>query len=176
MIVARLSEEKNIELAIHAFSRINRSGYKLHVYGEGPLKLQLQDIALECGVAQEVFFEGQVSSVINEIKDAEILILSSNYEGMPNTLIEGMVMGLACISTNFPSGAAEELITNNENGMLIPVNGEDELVRSLQELINNNDLRKKIQQNAISLRDKLEKSKIIDQWIQYIKVIQNRNK
>ena len=88
---------------------------------------------------------------------------------MPNALIEAMAMGLACISTVFPSGAAEFLIKNKKNGLLIPIGGQKELEESLELLINDKVLRTKIGNKASEIRGLLQKEKIINQWLNFIK-------
>ena len=116
----------------------------------------------------DVIFEGQVEKVVEKIKNYEILLLTSNSEGMPNALIEGMAMGLACITTNFPSGAAYELINNGENGLIVEMNNVEQLSERLQVLINDLQLRRSIQINSAKIREKLEKESIISQWVELI--------
>ena len=65
--------------------------------------------------------------------------LSSNHEGMPNALIEAMAMGLACISTDFSSGVARALITNNENGIIVPVDDLFSLKNAILNVVFNTD-------------------------------------
>lgn len=168
VLVARLSEEKNIPMAIHAFSKVDRKGYTLHLYGVGEQMETLKDLVSELNLGNEVIFEGYVTRVIDHIKSAEILLLTSNFEGMPNALIEGLAMGLACISTDFPSGAAYDLIEDGKNGFIVPMNDVETLAQKLQLLIDNSDLRTKFQQNAIRIRSKQNIEEIVYQWINFI--------
>lgn len=170
-IVGRLSDEKNQRLAIDAFSLVDRQGFTLHIYGQGPLENELKELVRNRKLQNVVFFEGQVKNIVEHIKHCEILILSSDFEGMPNALIEGMAMGLACISTNFPSGAAEELVADGVNGFIVPVNDMVAMSKKIELLINDPTLRTRIQVNAIKIREKLNKKKIIAQWLDYIEQI-----
>ena len=172
--IGRLSEEKNYPLLINAFSNIDQNDYTLHIYGDGPLKSDLQILIAKLNLKNKVFLVGQVDRVIDKISDAEIFVLCSNFEGMPNALIEAMAMGLACISTNFPSGAAEFLIKNKRTGLLIPVGGQNELEESLELLINDKVLRTKIGNKAIEVRDFLNKEKIINEWLNFIQKTVNQ--
>jgi GalNAc-alpha-(1->4)-GalNAc-alpha-(1->3)-diNAcBac-PP-undecaprenol alpha-1,4-N-acetyl-D-galactosaminyltransferase len=165
VVVARHSEEKNIELAIKAFSNIKRNGYILELYGEGPLTDKYKMMVDELSITKEVVFKGQVNRVIDYIYNADILLLTSNFEGMPNALIEGMSNGLACISTKFPSGAAEELIKDGINGFTIEMNDEVALTEKLQLLVTNGAVRKRIQEEAFKIRKELSRDNIINQWI-----------
>lgn len=169
VIVARLSEEKNISMAINAFSKINRNGYSLHLYGVGEQMDELKTLVSDLRLGNDVIFEGHVTRVIEHIKDAEILLLTSNFEGMPNALIEGLAMGLACITTDFPSGAAYDLIEDGKNGFIVPMNDIEALARKLQLLIDDYELRKTFQRNATDIRSKQNVNVIVDNWINLIK-------
>lgn len=166
--VGRLSQEKNYPFLLKAFSQINNRNYTLHIYGDGPLKDSLKCLIIELGLENRTFLEGHVEKVVNYISDADIFVLASQYEGMPNALIEAMAMGLACISTKFPSGAAEELITDGVNGLLVHTNDHEGLKCALCKLIENPSLRKKLGENAAIIRGNLEKSKIMEQWTTFL--------
>ena len=172
--VGRLASEKNFALLINAFSNIRPDNYTLHIYGDGPLKSYLQELIAKLRMEGIVFLEGQVNRVVDEIADAEIFVLCSDSEGMPNALIEAMAMGLACISTNFPSGAAEYLINDKINGLLVPVGGQKELEESLELLIKDKVLRNNMGENAIKVRDLLKKEVIIDEWLSFIQKTVNQ--
>ena len=169
--IGRLSDQKNFSLLIQAVSKIDLKGFTVHIYGKGEneslLKKQIQDYNLE----KKVFLEGFVCNTIEAIKDAEIFVLSSKSEGMPNALIEAMSMKLACISTDVPSGGARFLIENHKNGILVPVNDIDKLAKELQFLIDNNDCRKSYAEEAYKIRTVLDKGTIINKWIDYITTI-----
>lgn len=172
-LVGRLSEEKNIEMAIRAFAKTQHEGYTFHIYGTGPLLQKLQNLVSQLHLESEVFFEGQVVHVVDYIRDSEIFLLTSNFEGMPNALIEGLAMGLACISTNFPSGAAPELIEDGLSGYVVPMNDVNALAEKMQTLIDNEDLRHSMQSKAVSIRNKLALDKIISQWINFYSIDEN---
>lgn len=170
VLVGRLSEEKNIEMAIRAFSQTKHDGYSFHIYGSGPLLQKLQDLVSQLHLEEEIFFEGQVVHVVDYIRDSEILLLTSNFEGMPNALIEGLAMGLACISTNFPSGAAPELIDDGKSGFVVPMNDVKALTEKLQILIDNDELRHKFQSKSVEIRQKLDLDVIIGKWIDFYNI------
>lgn len=170
VLVGRLSEEKNIEMAIRAFSQTKHDGYSFHIYGTGPLLQKLQDLVSQLHLEEEIFFEGQVVHVVDYIRDSEILLLTSNFEGMPNALIEGLAMGLACISTNFPSGAAPELIDDGKSGFVVPMNDVKTLTEKLQILIDNDELRHKFQSKSVEIRQKLDLDAVIDNWINFCNI------
>ena len=94
-------------------------------------------------------------------------ILSSDYEGMPNALIEAMCMGMPVISTDCPSGGPRELIENQENGILIPVGDEDALVDALFSIIDVT-LAEKMSKKSSELRYALTSISIFENWEKYL--------
>lgn len=169
--VGRLSEEKNFEMLIQAFSELNLEDYTLSIYGDGPLYNKLYSLIDSLHKHTQIKLEGKVSSVLEYIKDADIFVMCSNHEGMPNALIEGMAMGLACISTDFPSGGARALITNNENGIIVPVNDKEALKEAIFRLIENVEYKQYIKKSAINIRNTNKKDVILEKWICYIQSI-----
>ena len=174
--VGRLTEQKNHKMLINAFSNIikNFPDYTLKIYGEGNLEeslkkqitdLKLQDKVLLCGVS---------NNIKNELQKSEIFVLPSNYEGMPNVLIEAMAVGLPVISTDCPCGGPRELIQNGVNGILIPVNDEKSMQQSIELLIKNEDVASKIGNEAKKIKELLNSNKIVEQWEEYIEFIINR--
>lgn len=116
--VGRLIPLKNHELLINAFSLIIKKypDYELWIYGEGMLRAHLEEIIKRLDLSKRIYLPGNSKKVYEEICDAEIFVLSSNYEGMPNALLEAMCLGLPVISTKV-SGASD-IIKDGENGYL----------------------------------------------------------
>ena len=112
---------------------------------------------------------GSTKELHEKIKNASIFVLSSDYEGMPNALIEAMCLGLPVISTKV-SGATD-LIKDHENGILTELNAQKELETAMMELIENQSLANKIAEKAVELNRELELDRIMNQWIQFIKKI-----
>lgn len=169
VMVGRLSPEKNYSMALNAFAKIyNKQGYTLHIYGVGPLEQELKELIVKLGISDSVKFEGQVKRIVDHIKNASIFILTSNFEGMPNALIEGMAMGMACISADFPSGAAPEIITDGVDGFVVPMNDVDALSNRLQLLIDDDALRASFQNKAVAIRQRQNIDEIVSQWIEFI--------
>ena len=117
--VARLMPQKNQLLLIEVFNEVlkEHKDYKLIIYGEGPERSNLENKINELKLNDSVLLPGNDNDVINKILDAKVFVLPSNYEGMPNSLIEAMCIGLPVISTKV--SGANELIKDKENGLLI---------------------------------------------------------
>ena len=167
--VGRLMQQKNQKMLLAAFKSVvgKYPDYQLVIYGEGPMREDLEAYAKELGIEKSISLPGSVADVHDRIKDAEVFVLSSDYEGMPNALIEAMCLGLPVISTKV-SGATD-LIKDHENGILTELDHQEELETAIIELIEHPALAEKLAKNATELNDSLELSKIMNQWIHFIK-------
>lgn len=145
--VGRLVEQKNFEMLIRAFSKVKTDKTRLVIYGEGAQKTNLEQLIYELGLNDSVTLYGRCESQEVMYGDANIFVLSSNFEGMPNTLLEAMSVGVSCISTECETGP-KDIISNDKNGFLIPVNDINELSDKLKYLINDKALRNKFGKKA----------------------------
>ncbi len=171
--VARLQRQKNQKLLINAFAKIAEEckDYNLKIFGQGILKEDLEQQIDELGLKERVKLCGVSDDIKSELEKASLFVLSSDYEGMPNALMEAMAVGLPVISTDCPCGGPKELINNKENGILVPVNDEQALAESMKMILKDNKYAKKLGENAQKIVDKLKEEKIVDEWIQYINKI-----
>lgn len=169
----RLFEAKNQKLLIEAFSRISNDypEYTLTIYGDGELREELKAKIGSLQLQEKIFLAGSTSELHLKMKEAELFVLSSDFEGMPNVLMEAMACGMACISTDCPCGGPRYLIKNGKNGILIPVGGIDELENSLRLLINDSYMRNYIGMEAEKIYDNLKPEMVCRKWEQYLKEI-----
>ncbi|WP_302251419.1 glycosyltransferase [uncultured Alistipes sp.] len=166
--IGRLSSEKNFDMLIKAFYAIGNNDYIIKIYGDGPLFSHFEQLCSSLGISDRVILKGNVGDIINEIRCADIFVMTSNHEGMPNALIEAMSMGLACISTDFPSGGARKLIKNGVNGILIPVNDCQALQNALLKIIEDDEYKLRLKKSAMKIRETNSKTQIIPLWINYL--------
>lgn len=167
--VGRLNPQKNQALLIKGFSMIHEKypDYKLIIYGEGEERNNLQKLVNQYGLTNKVFLPGNVYDVHERIKKAAVFAFTSNFEGMPNALIEAMAIGLPCISTDCPCGGPRELIADGENGILFSVGDLDGFVYKLQLLLDDPVFAHKIGKKAIDIRNTLDKDEIGEKWRLY---------
>lgn len=176
--VGRLVEQKNQKMLINAFSKVSKKHkkYNLKIYGEGPLKEEIEKQIELLNLKDRVMLMGLTDNIKDELANSKIFILSSNYEGMPNALIEAMSMGCGVISTDCPCGGPKELIDDGKNGILIQTGNEEELEKSINLLIENEEMLTEIGKNAQKVSSILEEKNIVKQWENYIKYILKKSK
>lgn len=134
--MGRLSEQKNFSLLINVAKIVHRDYPDVHfsIYGDGPLREELQKKITNDNLNGIVTLQGRTNNAQKVLNAADVFIMTSNYEGMPNALLEAMAVGLPCISTDCPTGPAE-IIDNGINGILVPVNNEAALTKAIEKYI-----------------------------------------
>ncbi|MDU9006517.1 glycosyltransferase [Sedimentitalea todarodis] len=102
--LGRLSPEKRYDRMIGALARIapEHPNAVLLICGSGPLKDKLLQFARRKGVAEQVRFLGQVHNPYPLLANADVCVMSSDYEGQPMTLLEALSLGVPCIGTDIP--------------------------------------------------------------------------
>jgi glycosyltransferase involved in cell wall biosynthesis len=162
----RLERQKNLPLLIDSFNEVLRThpDYELLIYGEGKQKDFLQDYIKKKGLENYIKIE-PFSSNIHQIASAcQMFVSSSDYEGLSNSMLEAMAMGMPVICTDCPIGGARMVIKNRENGVLVPVGDKDALVNAMNWVIDNPDECRKLSVAAFNIRKELAIEEIIAQW------------
>lgn len=168
--VARLEPQKNQELLIDAFSMVSRKHKDaiLKIFGEGTLKNKLQNRIDELGLTDRAFLMGAKSDVLEQIKEAFCFVLTSDFEGLPNSLIEAMCIGIPCISTDCSPGGARELL-GNERGVVVPCRDKERLAEAIDMYFEKTDVALQYGATAYELRKEIGCDKIAKKWIKLIK-------
>jgi len=166
----RLVGQKNHKLLIDAFSIVNEQ-YKeaiLYIYGEGELKERLEKYIVEKKLEEKVVLKGNTDDVKKVLAEATVFVLSSDYEGMPNALMEALAVGVPCVSTDCPCGGPRMLIKNEKNGLLVEIRNEkalsDAILKVLKELTYAQYLGSEAQKMALDFKPE----KIFEQWRVYV--------
>ena len=160
----RLTAQKNHALLIRAFALFSRrfGDYELILYGGGPEKENLQNLARELGVGEKTAIRPFTPELHREIREAEQFVLSSDYEGLSNVLMEAMMMGIACVST--ACTGSDELIVDGKTGLLVPVGDAQALAAAMERLAEDAPFRKKLEKNAKTASCRYEGERIIREW------------
>lgn len=170
----RLCQQKRFDLLISAFDKVckNHSEYKLIIYGEGPLRKELQEQINNCEYAKNsISLSGDVKDVFELAKSAEFFVLSSDFEGIPNVLMEAMAIGMPCISTDCSPGGARFLLKNGECGLLCPCGDVEKLAKAIQKYIEEPSLRLSYAQKAMYVKNDFDSQSISNQWLEFIEAI-----
>ena len=163
--VGRLIPSKNYEMLINAFAKLTHvyPEYTLTIYGDGKSKPNLENYISDLGLNEKIFLPGNEKNVFEKTKDADLFVLPSNIEGMPNALIEAMCLGLPVISTNV-SGAGDFII-NEKNGLLIDCKNLSQLVSAMEKMLSDENFRKSCAEQAVGIIEKVNTDTIVKEWV-----------
>ena len=170
---ARLHKQKNHRLLLEAFAdfTIKHPDYELHIYGKGELEERLKEIAVELKIEKNVIFKGFSNNVKEEIKDSSMFVLSSNFEGISNSLIEAMAMGVPVISTDCPIGGSKMYIEDGVNGLLVPIGQREKMTGAMCRIAEDESLAEQLSQNGEKIKEKYSISMIADAFLDAIQFI-----
>lgn len=171
----RLTNQKNHRLLINAFSKIadKYKDYNLIIYGEGPNRENLTEQITSLKLSDRISLPGYSPNVMVNVNQASLFVLSSDFEGMPNALMEAMAMGVPSISTDCGGGGARYLIDNEKNGLLVPVGDVTALASAMDRMLSDKSFADKLGKEAHKLCETLAPDVIYKQWEQYIEDIVN---
>ena len=162
-----LDEQKDFTTLIRAFSIVHNKypDYQLIIYGEGPSRSQLNALVNELDLGNYVRLPGFVNNVSETIKDKSMFVLTSVFEGIPNTLLEAMSMGLPCIATNCSPGGADFLTQNGEYGILLNIGDVEGLAKSIIYYIENPEDAYAMGMKAKESMGRFDTDMILNRWL-----------
>lgn len=166
--IGRLENQKNHRLLIEAFSIFSRDfpDYTLDIYGKGILEGELKELAREKGLESQVIFHGFCSNAREEIRDSSMFVLSSDYEGISNSMLEAMAMGMPVISTDCPIGGSRTSIQDGVNGLLVPMKDAQALAAAMKQVAKDPALAQKLSRNARKIRSECTVERIADRFLE----------
>lgn len=127
------------------------------------------------GTEQRIFLRGRTRDVPAAIRSAAVFLLCSTIEGMPNSLLEAMSLGLAVISTDCPCGGPAEVIRDGENGLLIPVGDEGALTSALRRLLRDETFCERLGRAATGIRSTNAPETAMRAWETYLAGLAEKN-
>lgn len=168
--VGRLHKQKNFSMLIDAFAEFSKThpDRVLEIYGEGALEEKIREYINEKELQDKVILKGFCKDLHERILCAEMFVMSSDFEGMPNALLEAMALGLPCISTDCPCGGPRMLIESYENGILVPVRDTKKMTEAMVYMADNSEKAEQMSINAVAVRDRANADAVTEQWLEMI--------
>ncbi len=165
LAVGRLDMQKGFDLLIEAFARIavSRPDWNLTIAGEGPERTRLEAQAAEAGLAGRVAMPGRVGGISALMRQSDLFVMSSRFEGFPNALLEAMACGVACVSFDCPSGPSD-IIHDGVDGVLVPTITAGALADALLGLTGDKDLRARLASEAPAVCRRFAPDTVFAQW------------
>jgi len=163
--VGRLHPQKGFTYLLKAFKivRENRINADLTILGEGREEVNLKNLTRDLGLDNQVVFAGFQENPYKYMKNSDIFVLSSIFEGFGNVLIEAMACGIPVISTRCPSGP-DEIITNNVNGVLVPVRDEKALADAMINLLKDRNKAERMTKEGIKRANDFDIEKMVKEY------------
>lgn len=166
----RLSSQKNIPLLIDAFEMLlqDHPDYTLRIYGEGPEKDYLKAYIMEKHMEDKAFIEEFASDIHEHIRDAAMFVSTSDFEGLSNSMLEAMAIGLSTVCTDCDGGGARMMIEDHVNGLLVPKGDKQAVYQAMKEIVEDEALAERLSENAEKIKEKLSVDNIVKEWIKMI--------
>jgi glycosyltransferase involved in cell wall biosynthesis len=144
LYAGRLNQQKNPILLLRAFKRVRDDMCcKLVMAGDGPLRREVNDAIAALDLSDDVISLGWVDNPFPLMSRATAFVLSSDYEGSSNALLQAMALGCPVIATDSPGGSREALL-NGEAGILVPPRDENALAAAIKEVMEDDSLRERL--------------------------------
>lgn len=172
----RISAQKNLAVLVDAFAEFSETfpEYELDIIGdpvgnevEGYLDSVNERIRYH-HLENSIHISPARSDIHDYIKDYAMFVSSSDYEGMSNSMLEAMAMGIPCVCTDCPAGGARAVIKDGENGLLTPVGDAHALSEAMKKIASDPSLTDKLTKNSVKIRKEQSVEKIIKEWMELI--------
>lgn len=164
------NQQKRIDIALKAMSIIHKvlPDYTFNIYGDGDDRKIIEDWIVQYGLTETVVLHGASNNVPEIIRGSRLLILSSDYEGIPNVIIEAFSSGTPVVSTDCSPGGARFLIDSGHNGFIVPIRDYKALADKSIELIEDDVKSTEFVKNARQKLTIFEYNKLRDVWSKYL--------
>lgn len=166
LTVGRLDRQKGFDLLLQAFNQCvkTRPHWDLVILGEGNERAVLESLRTELRLDGRVYMPGRVGNLSDWYERADLFVMSSRFEGFPNTLLEAMAHGLPATSFDCETGP-RDIIRHETDGLLVaPESGTEGLVASLSRLMDDAIMRQAMAQRAVEVRERFSIERVSALW------------
>lgn len=164
----RMHPQKNLPMMINAFAIFHQKHpeYKLEIYGRSDekIKAELEKLIAGLAIKNAVSLNEFCNDIHTKMLDATMYVSTSDYEGISNSMLEAMGMGVPIVVTDCPVGGARMVVQNEKNGMLVPVRDVKSFARAMCKIVEDPELSRNISLNAVQIKNRLPLEKIAQEW------------
>jgi glycosyltransferase involved in cell wall biosynthesis len=170
----RLTRQKNHKLLMDSFKEfaVNHADYRLNIFGRGEMEEELQNYIHELSMEGKITLCGFSDDLYAELAKGGIYVSSSDWEGISNSLLEALAMGIPTIATDCPMGGSRMSIRNGENGLLIPMQNKEKLVEALGKIADDEEFADRLSRAGEAIREKYSQRVILEQWMEALGEVQ----
>lgn len=161
--MGRFAHQKGFDMLLEAFSKVDRTGWKLLLIGDGALRKDLEDLRKTLLLDDDVLMPGIIREPAPVLRKCDLFVMSSRYEGFPNALCEALACGLPVISFNCPSGPGD-IIRNEIDGALVPDGDVGALAETMKRLMKDDAKRKSMSEKAVEISNRFSPERIMKMW------------
>ena len=172
----RLVDFKNQAMLFRSFLKVHEkhSDYCLKLYGGDSFdgtKEKLEAIIKENQAEDYIRLMGPSDSLEKDLPSAGVYAFSSDYEGMPNALLEAMTLGLPVAATDCPCGGPRTVIEHEENGLLVPGGDAQAMTDAINRLIEDREFAERLGDNARKISERINETAVLSQWKEYVEEV-----
>ncbi|MCM1385929.1 MAG: glycosyltransferase [Bacillus sp. (in: Bacteria)] len=175
----RLVDFKNQPMLIRAFVEVHKKhpDYDLKIYGgdsfDGTKEI-LEKLIAENQAQDYIHLMGASDSLEKDLVDAALFAFTSDWEGLPNALMEAMALGLPIVATDCPCGGPRTIMTNEVDALLIPIKDQKALEEGINRLIEDRELAERLGEEARKIADKANGDAVFEKWRDYVEELCSR--
>ena len=162
--VGRLAYQKNYPMMFEAFKRLMNEfpSYSLVIYGDGPQREELESLIASSQLQERVLLAGKTEKIIEEMNNSRAFLMTSDYEGMSNAMLEALCVGLPIITTDV--SGAKDLVEDGVNGFVTKPRDVGEFAKAVSLVLSNKVLIEQMEINNKNKAKAYHKNHIVDQW------------
>ena len=166
LTAGRLTEQKNHKMLLSVFAAFSKQfpDYHLNIFGRGELEAELAELIRGMQLEDKVTLCGFSDDLYHELGKGGVYVSTSDWEGISNSLLEALAMGIPTIATDCPMGGSRLCIEDGVNGYLIPPRNEDALLDRLVKVASEENTRSVLSRNAMMIREKYSEVAITKSW------------
>lgn len=174
MTACRLAEQKNLYMLLNAFYEVVKihPNYNLVIYGDGEMRKELTDKIAFLGLSENVSLPGFSNDVHNAMVNSYMYVSSSDYEGISNSMLEALGIGIPTICTDCPVGGVRMFIRNEKNGILTPVGDTKAMTDAMLKMIEDKQFAQSCSVKSKQINDDINVDKIAKMWLSCINMTQ----